>query len=69
MKALWVVFGSLLQYAHAIAELGRRHKPNLEDVIIGCREMGVADSARDLLDELKKERSEFSISLRSVRER
>jgi len=64
MRSMIVVFGSLLQYAHGISELGRRHEPTLEDVVIGCREMGVASSARDLLDELKIETSEFAFLIR-----
>lgn len=65
MRMMRIVFGSLLQYAHGIAELGRRHEPTLEDVVIGCREMGVTSSARDLLDELKKETSEFALVVRN----
>ncbi|GAA5895592.1 hypothetical protein JCM5296_003757 [Sporobolomyces johnsonii] len=47
--ALYSLFGSLLVYAHQLAELGRRHQPTFEDVLQGCRDLGVGD-ASDLID-------------------
>ncbi|GAA5887588.1 hypothetical protein JCM16303_001438 [Sporobolomyces ruberrimus] len=46
--ALYSFFGTLLNYAHDLAELARRHEPTLEDVVQGCREMGLVESTRDL---------------------
>ncbi|GAA5934430.1 hypothetical protein JCM1841_000919 [Sporobolomyces salmonicolor] len=47
--ALHSLFGSLLVYAHQLAELGRRHQPTFADVLQGCRDLGVGD-ASDLID-------------------
>ncbi|KAK4701848.1 hypothetical protein P7C70_g4379, partial [Phenoliferia sp. Uapishka_3] len=52
---LWSFFGSLLIHAHELAELGKRLKPNLKDVIRSCEELGVG-GVRELTQEIKREK-------------
>lgn len=42
-------------HAHELAELSRRRKPTLKDVIRSCEELGVG-GVSELADELRRER-------------
>ncbi|BGP65840.1 hypothetical protein NBRC10512_001392 [Rhodotorula toruloides] len=53
--ALYSFFGSLLSYAHQLAELGRRHVPTVADVVKGCEDLGVGGT-RELLAEARRGR-------------
>ncbi|GAA6058360.1 hypothetical protein NBRC10513_008160, partial [Rhodotorula toruloides] len=53
--ALYNFFGSLLSYAHQLAELGRRHVPTVADVVKGCEDLGVGGT-RELLAEARRGR-------------
>ncbi|BGP27548.1 bromodomain transcription factor [Rhodotorula toruloides] len=53
--ALYEFFGSLLTYAHQLAELGRRHVPTVADVVKGCEDLGVGGT-RELLAEARRGR-------------
>ncbi|GAA5979403.1 hypothetical protein JCM11641_005024 [Rhodosporidiobolus odoratus] len=66
--ALHEFFGSLLSYAHQLAELGRRHQPNLMDVVHGCRDLGVGGAA-ELLDEAAKQHQATDIAVTYKRPR
>ncbi|GAA6021952.1 hypothetical protein JCM10207_002616 [Rhodosporidiobolus poonsookiae] len=60
-------FGSLLEYAHQLAELGRRHVPNLQDVVQGCEDLGVG-GAGELRGEVHRaEALDFSITYKRPR--
>ncbi|GAA5989965.1 hypothetical protein JCM10908_002399 [Rhodotorula pacifica] len=48
--ALASFFGSLLLYAHDLAEHARRHVPTLADVLTGCEHLGIG-GAQELLHE------------------
>ncbi|GAA5880778.1 hypothetical protein JCM3774_005745 [Rhodotorula dairenensis] len=69
--ALASFFGSLLLYAHDLAEHARRHVPTVVDVLKGCQDLGIGGPG-DLLDQVRLASSagpETSLRLRYQRPR
>ncbi|GAA5931184.1 uncharacterized protein JCM15063_002570 [Sporobolomyces koalae] len=64
--ALFNLFGSLLTYAHQLAELGRRHEPTVLDVIESCHELGIASGPGDLLQQARKRR-QYPVSIEPIK--
>ncbi|GAA5915258.1 uncharacterized protein JCM6883_002377 [Sporobolomyces salmoneus] len=47
-------FESLIRTSHDFAELGRRHEPNMLDVVKGCIEMGLIESPKELTEQASR---------------